>query len=330
MSKVKKMLLENTENLINSEPSETRIEAERLHTQIIINGQIAAEAILKLAECLKEMRDRKLYSEFGYGTFEEYCEEKAGIKQRQAYNFIYALENLGKDYLQSNAKLGITKLVELARLADVDREELERTVDVESVSTRELQKKVDELQKKCDQLTMECEAQCAESTEVDEELTGLKQEKEALEKEIEELKNKPVEVAVSEPSAEQLKKIRSDVKKELETDKKKIESVLKETEEKLEALKKEKELETARVSAVSKELEKAQSENKVLQANAKKAVPSGNKELVIYHSKEIERSFNAAAEILINLGSAEREKYVKGFMTVLDKLREKIEDIADN
>lgn len=91
-------------------------EAAKLHAQIMANGQVAASALLEFCKGLKRMRDEKLYTELGFGTFEDYTEKLAGIKSRMAYHYISCYENLGTTFLQSNAQLGITKLTVLSKL----------------------------------------------------------------------------------------------------------------------------------------------------------------------------------------------------------------------
>ncbi len=86
-------------------------EAAKLHAQIMANGQVAASALLEFCKGLKRMRDEKLYTELGFDTFEDYTEKLAGIKSRMAYHYISCYENLGTTFLQSNANLGITKLI---------------------------------------------------------------------------------------------------------------------------------------------------------------------------------------------------------------------------
>jgi len=277
MSKVK----ENEATLMKLESDKKHLEAEQLHVEIMTHGRLAAEHIVYLAQSLKKMRDKELYISFGIETFEEYCEQKAGIKQRHAYNYIRAIEELGPDYLKENARLGITKLVELSRLTDSDREELENTVDVDAVSTRELQEKVKELQKKCDQLTLE-------NDELANEITNS-------------------EPTSNEPDKKALEKIKKDAEAKY---KDKIKA------EKFRADEAERILDAAREKSAA--LEK---ENRNLQASAKKEPPSSNKELLKYHFEEITRSFDAAVEIINNLEPEEREKFAAGFVTLIDKMK---------
>lgn len=68
-----------------------------LHLDIRKNGELAASALVEFSKGLKQMRDKKLYTELNFETFEDYVENAVGIRQRQAYNYIQALENLGEN-----------------------------------------------------------------------------------------------------------------------------------------------------------------------------------------------------------------------------------------
>lgn len=126
-----------------------------LHQQIMHYGQIATHACYEMAVKLKEMRDGKLYRAADFATFGEYVENACGIKERQAYNYINILERLPRDFLQSNANLGVTKLVLLAGLTNEEREEVAGAVDMESATVRELRAVIDEQTKKIQQLEMD-------------------------------------------------------------------------------------------------------------------------------------------------------------------------------
>lgn len=71
-----------------------------------------------------------------------------------AYRYVKVYEDLPKDFLYSNTKLGITKLSLLARLDKEEREELTGTVDVEKVSVEELRKAIEERDAKISQLEL--------------------------------------------------------------------------------------------------------------------------------------------------------------------------------
>lgn len=116
--------------------------AVTLTRSIIANAQAAQQSLYEVCKGLKEMRDGKLYKELGYQNFEDYCENEVEIKWRQAYNFISIAEGFTPDSLQSIAKIGTTKLALLAKLDEPTREAVTETVDVESVTVKELKAQI--------------------------------------------------------------------------------------------------------------------------------------------------------------------------------------------
>lgn len=191
-------------------------EALTLHQQIITNGTIAANALYEMCRCLKQMRDDKLYTALGYDDFGTYCEEKANIKARQAYSYIKTYEDLGKDFLQSNANLGITKLELLTHVNPLDRAEFMENTDVGEMSVSELKAEIDRLQRengeKGEQLSMleervqEADSKAEQITELMDALNEMTDKNNSLENELEELRNAPKEVAVAEPDPEEINK----------------------------------------------------------------------------------------------------------------------------
>ena len=129
-----------------NEVTEAYQEALKLHQEIMANGAIAAQALYEMCRGLKRMRDEKLYVSLGYDDFDTYCVEKANFKKRQAHNYITAYEQLGKEFLQSNAQLGITKLELLTHVPALDRSEFMENNDVSELSVSELKKRIEELE----------------------------------------------------------------------------------------------------------------------------------------------------------------------------------------
>jgi len=143
-------------------------EAMELHRQIMANGVMAALALVELCKNLKLMRDRRAYEHLGFDSFDDYVEQMAKIKKRQAYNYISTYERLGPEFLQSTAQLGITKLELLAQLPESTREEVMAQNDLNETSTRELKAMVDELTKAREQITwLENEKQASEESAAD-------------------------------------------------------------------------------------------------------------------------------------------------------------------
>lgn len=184
-----------------------------LHKEILYCGNLAAEYAIQMASKLKKMRDEKLYTAAGFNNFGDYVENAVGIKERQAYNYIKVYEELPKEFLQSNAKIGVTKLSLLASLPNDEREEIVENSDIESISVRELKERIKELEAKNEQLQLsfdevsknvdesilhaledDLKRSKEESSKNLKSVTKLKNEKEKLEQEIERLKNQPKEV----------------------------------------------------------------------------------------------------------------------------------------
>lgn len=129
-------------------------EAFRTHQRIKANSDIAAAALFEVCKDLKHMRDEKLYAELGYETFEEYCEQMAGIKSRMAYNYISTYERLGPSVLQSNAHLGITKLELIAGMNPVERAEGFADGEFENMSVSEIKELIKKNREQGEQITL--------------------------------------------------------------------------------------------------------------------------------------------------------------------------------
>ena len=166
--------------------SERQDRAAKLTQQIIANGKIAASSMIEMGRDLKTVRDERLFTELGFESFEEYCEKKCGIGKRHGYNFIQIYEKFGEEKLKQLQQLGITKLLEIAKLDDEDAEDLMQHNDVNSLSVRELSAKVEEYRNKYEQLTMlleEEKSKTAESASLESQVEELKKQLEAAKQE---------------------------------------------------------------------------------------------------------------------------------------------------
>lgn len=158
-------------------PTERQNRAAQLTQRIMVNGKIAASSMIEMGRDLKTVRDERLFTELGFGSFEEYCEKKVGIGKRHGYNFIQVYEKFGEEKLQQLQGLGITKLLEIAKLDDEDAEDLMRNNDVSGLSTRELSAEVEKYKNKYEQLTMlleEEKSKNAESASLESQVEELK------------------------------------------------------------------------------------------------------------------------------------------------------------
>lgn len=167
-------IAEKTDTSISTERQDR---AAQLTQRILANGSIAANSMIEMGRDLKTVRDERLFTELGFGSFEEYCEKKVGIGKRHGYNFIQVYEKFGEEKLQQLQGLGITKLLEIAKLDDEDAEDLMRNNDVSGLSTRELSAEVEKYKNKYEQLTMlleEEKSKNAESASLESQVEELK------------------------------------------------------------------------------------------------------------------------------------------------------------
>lgn len=162
-------------------PTERQNRAAQLTQRILANGSIAANSMIEMGRDLKAVRDERLFTEMGYENFEEYCEKKIGIGKRHGYNFIQIYEKFGEEKLGQLQQLGITKLLEIAKLDDEDADDLMQNNDVNALSVRELSAKVDEYRNKFEQLTLQLEEEKSKNAESD----SLESQVEELRKQLE-------------------------------------------------------------------------------------------------------------------------------------------------
>lgn len=292
-----------------------------VHNSIIAAEQTAATAIMSLCENLKKMRDTGLYKSLGFERFEDYTEQACNIKKRQAYNYIQTYERLGGSFLQSNAQLGITKLQLLTEVCAVERDDFVAENDLEGMSVAEVKKLVEENQQKGEQLSfLEDKIAKAEdnSDEKDKRISELQEE-------IEQLRNRPIEVAVQEPSAEDIEKAVNERTKSLlaqfDADKKRIESesnqkIKKAKEKALEKAEKEKQkaVEEARTAAKD-EIERKYKEQ-IESAEAEKAEALKKAEEI---ASKLDK--NADADLVTaSVYFTEAQKQLASFKQLADKI----------
>lgn len=234
--------------------SEEQNEALNLHYEIIAKGNLAASAMVDFCQNLKRMRDERKYLLLGHETFEEYVEQDVGIKQRQAYTYIQALESLGEKYLQSNASLGISKLGMLAALPWYERKEVEENNDVAEMSTRELKEAIGKLHEAQEQLTL-ITAERDELAKNSREHEDLSDTVRRLREELKAASEKPAATVMREPTAEEIKQYTADaIEKERAKAKKDKEKAIAEAEKRvLDAAEKEKSELTGRLEKVEKD-----------------------------------------------------------------------------
>ena len=177
-----------------------------LHKEIMNDGNNIANNLIQLANHLKEMRDSKNFEVAGFDNFSDYVENAVGIKERQAYNYINVVERLNAEFLHSNAKIGITKLLELSKIDNKEMvEEIVKNNNLEEITVSKLKEEISEYKDKLENLEYQ-NSELLDKLEnlqgntynevIDEEKTKLKDEINKLKSEIETLNTKEPEVKV--------------------------------------------------------------------------------------------------------------------------------------
>lgn len=320
-------------------------EAVELHSKIMANAELAAGALLEMCSALKEMRDKALYLQLGMESFDEYCEEKVGIKARQAYTYISTYERLGTSILQSNAKLGITKLELIAQLPAIERVDRLESGTFDGMSAKELKELVRKSREQGEQLSLlhtKTEEQAAKLYDkgvsllrAEKELQEAVAEKEKLSAELEKIKSAPVEVAVQEPSKEEMEKLRAEIRAELERELPELEQV---TEEEI-AVRVEEAMKGAEKAAKQEEVEKQKKlkeKQKRLQEQlnaAQEKTAALQKQLVMsnpekaaaaIHFKAMQDDYNKMMDSIGKMELGEQEKFKAAVKKALNLLLEKL------
>ena len=277
--------------------------AIEIHNNIVSSMRTAASAMVTLCENLKRMRDTQHYRAIGFDKFEDYTEQACGIKKRQAYNYIQTYERLGGTFLQANAQLGITKLQLLTDVTAPDRADFVEDNDLEGMSVSEIKKLIAEHKGYAEQISI-FEADKATK---DEEIKRLEEENETL-------RSRPVEVAVQQPSQEEIDAAVAEKKKDLEKSYKEKLKKAKEKEQKKAEAEKQKAVEEARTAAKADaeaaykaELEKVKQEEAAAQKRAEEIAAKLDK--------------NADADLVkASLFFGEAQKQLDSFLAATEKI----------
>ena len=299
---------------ISEMTAETAVAIE-LHNSIVSAMKDAAFALVSLCENLKRMRDTGQYKALGFEKFEDYTEQACRIKKRQAYNYIATYERLGGTFLQSNAQLGITKLQLLTEVCAVDRADFAEQNDLEGMSVSEIKKLIAENKEYSEQISIFSESKERQ----EQELRRLEDENEAL-------KNRPVEVAVQEPSQEQIEKAVAAKTKELENDyKSKLKKAKEKERQKAEAEKK-KAIEEARTAAKAEA--DAKYKEQIAQAEQdKEAALSKAKEIASKLDKNADRDL-VTASLYFSEAQTQFDKFLTAANKITDEKGAKIKKVA--
>lgn len=331
-----------------------------LHHRIIADAEAAASALISLAQNLKRMRDDKLFTQLGFESFEDYTEKAVGLKRRQAYNYISALEKLPSHLLQSNAHLGITKLELLAQVPALDREDFLEENDVDGMSVREMDELVKQVKDQGEQISMITQ----QKTELERENTELiDKNRELIEKDAgldnvrnelaqarartKELEARPVDVAVQEPDEETLEKIRKEareaaeaeaadkIKKEEDAAQSDADAKIKEIQSKQDTRVKEAREQAAKDAAAllqksldAAETDKAEALKRAIELEKQlKIAGDPDAVLIQHHFNEIQHSFSQITGIIEKKQDNEPDfakKYAGALSRALDVLKEQL------
>lgn len=168
--------------------------------------ELAYTGITKICEGVKLMHDDKLYKEFGFQNFEEYCKSKGFTKQygNQLVKIAKMMEEENGNSSFHFENLGAKKLYQLAMLKPEQRAEVIQTFDVESVTVKELKAICDQSKARIQEL--EDKQKQSEST-----LQKKQSEIMELEKQVQELENRPVEVMQSTAELEEIERLKSEI-----------------------------------------------------------------------------------------------------------------------
>lgn len=202
-------------------------EAIRIDNEIQMWANNLGTAVYNIGRCMTQMKERKLYEELGYSTFEDYCEQKYQLKRSQAAKYLSVYQNLDEKYILDNQGAGIQKLYMISQISEEDRENIEGTP--EELSVTELKAQIEQMKKEREGeqlLLFEMEEKSQKvKTETEKlhdairrledkikdaeiehrnELSDAVRKNEKLEKKIKELESKPQDVAVVEPTEEEI------------------------------------------------------------------------------------------------------------------------------
>lgn len=268
---------------IHGEMSEAQAEAVKLHQNIMLNAELAANSMVAMCRDLKIMRDRRLYEELGCAEFSEYTENLVGIKARQAYTYISTYEKLGDTVLQSNATLGITKLSLIAQMNAEDRAEMLESGQADDMTVAELKKLVEENKNQGEQISIlnakieelkKKESEGADGSELESKKAELPDTK-ALEEKIE---------------SKILKKAEAEKKKAFSDGEKSAENAVKE-----------------KINALNSQIEAAQSRAQELEKQLALS-DSASAEAKVYISS-IQAEFNALMGVISSMPTDQAEKF---------------------
>ena len=200
--------------------SEQHKQAIELHQKIIVSANLAQQNIWDMCKGLKTMRDNKLYKELGYQNFEDYCETEVGFNRTQAHKYISIIENTSEN-VYSSKHLGVSKLYLLSTISEPEQAEIAEKLDLENTTVKQLKAEIDSLKaekqeatdksidycrqlnnakKDADYYKQQADISKESYRNIENQLAEEKNKNFKLTNKVQELENRPIEVAVAEPS----------------------------------------------------------------------------------------------------------------------------------
>lgn len=307
-------------------------EALRLDKEFQMWAGTAANAVYNMGRCMYEMKEKNLYKELGYETFESWCDDKYQIKKSQAAKYLSVYQNLDEKLILENQAAGIQKLYMIAQISEEDREAVLETNELEKISVTELKQELERVKQEREGFQMQLEGLTEDKEKAEAEEQSAKEMIEQLQQKIKELENKPQDVATVEPSEEELneraaviaEKMQEEYKKQAEAEKKITDAQIKKLEEQL----KEKETEAENIRAgfekklenimAASEKEKAEQSTQV----EKQAQTSDAGAQIKIHLTNILSAANQAIELAKS--SDKQEFYLNQLKSAFSKLSDSI------
>ena len=84
-------------------------EAIRIDNEIQLWSSQHNTAVFQIGKNLSIMKEKKLFEQLGYETFDDYCWEKYQLKHSQSSKYIAVYNKLGEQYLQDHSSAGIAR-----------------------------------------------------------------------------------------------------------------------------------------------------------------------------------------------------------------------------
>lgn len=128
-------------------------EAIRIDNEIQMWASQINTAVFNIGKNLSIMKERELYRELGYESFDDYTVQKYELKHSQSAKYISVYKNLGEQFILENQSAGIQKLYMISQISEEDRESVE--ADLNDVSVTELKAEIERIKQEREGIQME-------------------------------------------------------------------------------------------------------------------------------------------------------------------------------